>query len=121
MGDARTVGEDAARVEGLGPALEGQRALAAGDEFDRMEGEVGAVDAVVRAAALAPAADHRQRLADAADRVEVEPLGLEHLVRVERRDAAGIADFVAHGDQSRMVMLWTTFDIFIGLREHYNR
>ena len=65
----------------------------ASSEFDRVEWEIAALDAVV---ALAAAAHDGEGTAGAALRVEAGAVGFQDLYRVELRHLAAVLDRMAH-------------------------
>ncbi len=90
--------EDRAGAEGDRAAVDGQGTLAAGHEYQRVEGEVRAVDQVVGLTVLAAALDDNQRLDAVARTFQIEAVGLVHLAREEVRNPVSEFDSAHHGD-----------------------
>ena len=96
MRDSRTIGEDRSGRERDGSVPDRQETFASRDEFQGMEGKIRPIDLVVGSAMLETATNDNKRLTTVVIRVQIEPVGLEHLVREEVRHASGELDFAHH-------------------------
>ncbi len=96
MGYAWAVGEDAAGEQGDRFVAQGERAGAASDEFNAIEGEVVAIDGVNVVDVFAAAADHGQAFCGIAVGVEIEAIGFVHLLGEVGGHSSGISNLLGH-------------------------